>query len=148
MQGEAALISDLRANLYMTQAEAEAAYAEAPEWLRELCRAFADGLNFYLATHPEVQPQRLTRFEPWMPFYFFEGSIGGEIEQVPLAGIADFYARGRAVEAELPSAKDRNSKGTFRAVSQSERRKRCQLRTQSAETSHIIDHRLEPPSPV
>ncbi|MBI2397781.1 MAG: penicillin acylase family protein [Xanthomonadales bacterium] len=104
VQGETALASDLRANLYMTQAEAEAAYGAAPQWLRELCRAFADGLNFYLATHPEVKPQRLTRFEPWMPFFFFEGSIGGDIESVPLEGIAAFYARGRAVEAELPPA--------------------------------------------
>ncbi|MBL0028888.1 MAG: penicillin acylase family protein [Rhodanobacteraceae bacterium] len=104
VQGEAALYSDLRANLYMTRAEAEAAYAAAPEWLRELCRAFADGLNFYLATHPEVKPQLLTRFEPWMPFYFFEGSIGGDIESVPLDGIAAFYGRGRAIEADLPMA--------------------------------------------
>ena len=104
VQGESALWSDLRANLYMTRAEAEAAYAQAPEWLRELCRAFADGLNYYLATHPEVKPQRLTRFEPWMPFYFFEGSIGGDIESVPLEGIAAFYGRGRAVEADLASA--------------------------------------------
>ena len=104
VQGESALWSDLRANLYMTRAEAEAAYAQAPQWLRELCRAFADGLNFYLATHPEVRPQRLTRFEPWMPFFFFEGSIGGDIESVPLDGIAAFYGRGRAVEAELASA--------------------------------------------
>lgn len=104
VQGEAALYSDLRANLYMTRAEAEAAYAAAPEWLRELCRAFADGLNFYLATHPEVKPQLLNRFEPWMPFYFFEGSIGGDIESVPLAGIAAFYGRGRANEADVPTA--------------------------------------------
>ena len=34
VQGEAALYSDLRANLYMTRLEAEAAYAAAPEWLR------------------------------------------------------------------------------------------------------------------
>jgi len=104
VQGEAVLYSDLRANLYMTRAEAEAAYAAAPEWLRELCRAFADGLNHYLATHPEVKPQLLTRFEAWMPFYFFEGSIGGNIELVPLDGIAAFYGRGRANEADVPMA--------------------------------------------
>lgn len=102
VQGEASLYSDLRANLYMTRLEAEAAYAAAPEWLRTLCRAFADGLNHYLATHPEAKPLVLTRFEPWMPFYFFEGSIGGDIEAVPLAGIAAFYGRGRANEADVP----------------------------------------------
>ena len=68
VQGEAAIYSDLRANLYMTRGEAEAAYTAAPDWLRKLCVAFADGLNHYLATHPEVKPQLLTRFEPWMPF--------------------------------------------------------------------------------
>ena len=91
VEGEAAIFSDVRARLYMTMGEAEAAYAAAPEWLRELCDAFADGLNYYLATHPDVKPALLTRFEPWMPMFFFEGSIGGDIEQIPLDGIAEFY---------------------------------------------------------
>ena len=42
--------------------------------------AWADGLNFYLSTHPAVRPRVLTRFEPWMPLSFSEGSIGGDIE--------------------------------------------------------------------
>ncbi len=93
IEGEEALYSDLRARLYMTQAEAEAEYEAAPAWLQELCVAFADGLNYYLHTHPEVTPRLLTQFEPWMPFYFFEGSIGGDIEQIPLRGIEAFYSR-------------------------------------------------------
>ena len=56
-EGEAAIFSDLRARLYMTTDEAKAAYAAAPDWLKELCDAFADGLNYYLATHPEVEPK-------------------------------------------------------------------------------------------
>ncbi|HDZ08894.1 penicillin acylase family protein [Pseudohongiella sp.] len=92
VEGEPALYSDLRARLYMSEAEARDAYASAPDWLQELSDAFADGLNYYLATHPEVQPTLLTRFEPWMPFYFFEGSIGGDIEQIPLHGIEAFYS--------------------------------------------------------
>ena len=91
VDGEAAIYSDVRARLYMTVDEAKAAYAAAPEWLQALCDAFADGLNFYLATHPDVRPALLERFEPWMPMYFFEGSIGGDIEQIPLEGIAEFY---------------------------------------------------------
>ena len=91
VDGEAAIFSDVRARLYMTVDEAKAAYAAAPDWLQELCDAFADGLNYYLATHPEVKPALLTRFEPWMPMFFFEGSIGGDIEQIPLEGIAEFY---------------------------------------------------------
>lgn len=91
VDGEAAIYSDVRARLYMTVAEAKAAYAGAPGWLQALCRAFADGLNYYLATHPEVEPALLRRFEPWMPMFFFEGSIGGDIERIPLDGIAEFY---------------------------------------------------------
>lgn len=89
--GESALYSDLRANLYMTEAEAIAAYEASPEWLRELCVAFADGINYYLDSHPEVEPRLLTRFEPWFPMMFSEGSIGGDIERVSTRAIGEFY---------------------------------------------------------
>ena len=38
-------------------------YAASPAWLKTLMTAWADGLNFYLATHPAVKPRVLTRFE-------------------------------------------------------------------------------------
>ncbi len=98
-EGEDALFSDLRARLYMTVDEAKAAYAASPDWLKALCEGFADGLNYYLATHPEVEPKVLSRFEPWMPMFFFEGSIGGDIEQIALEGIAAFYGEGRSIDA-------------------------------------------------
>jgi len=91
VEGEAALYSDLRANLFMTKEEALAHYEESPEWLKKLCRAFADGINYYLYSHPEVKPKLLTRFEPWMPFYFSEGSIGGNIESISTSAIKAFY---------------------------------------------------------
>ena len=99
LEGEDALYSDVRARLYMTLDEAKAAYAQAPPWLQALCDAFADGLNYYLATHPEQPPRLLERFEPWMPMFFFEGSIGGDIEYVPLAGIKAFYGGEPALES-------------------------------------------------
>jgi len=99
IEGESAIFSDLRARLYMTVDEAKAAYASAPGWLRALCDAWADGLNYYLLTHPGVKPKLLTRFEPWMPMFFSEGSIGGDIEQIPLERIARFYGGGDAAEA-------------------------------------------------
>jgi acyl-homoserine lactone acylase PvdQ len=95
IEGEEALFSDLRARLYMTTDEAIAAYESAPEWLKELCRSFADGLNYYLETHPDVKPALITHFEPWMPMFFSEGSIGGDIEQIPLRGIKAFYGEKR-----------------------------------------------------
>ncbi|MEE4279356.1 MAG: acylase [Halieaceae bacterium] len=117
-EGEGALFSDLRARLYMSTEEAKAAYEASPDWLKALCDAFADGLNYYLATHPQVTPKVIEQFEPWMPMFFFEGSIGGDIEQIPLGGIADFYGRGAPVPdrfasltADLPDDEPRGSNG-------------------------------------
>ncbi len=91
VEGEEALYSDLRANLYMTQKEAINHFENSPEWLRKLCIAFADGINYYLEKHPEVKPKLLTHFEPWMPMYFSEGSIGGDIERISTRKIKKFY---------------------------------------------------------
>lgn len=91
VEGEKALYSDVRANLFMTKEEAILNYENSPKWLQELCVAFADGINFYLKNHPEVTPKLITHFEPWMPMYFSEGSIGGDIERVSTEKIRDFY---------------------------------------------------------
>ncbi len=91
VEGEKSLYSDLRARLYMTKDEAIENYNNSPKWLQELCVAFADGLNYYLATHSEVKPKLITHFEPWMPMYFSEGSIGGDIERVSTRKIKEFY---------------------------------------------------------
>lgn len=91
VEGEEALYSDLRARLYMTTEEAKAAYDASPAWLKQLCDAFADGINYFLYKHPDVKPRLLTHFEPWMPMFFSEGSIGGDIESVDLDGIKSLY---------------------------------------------------------
>ena len=102
VDGEEALYSDLRAKLFMTQEEAIANYDKSPDWLKDLCDAFADGINYYLETHPEVTPKLLTHFEPWMPMYFSEGSIGGDIERIRTSKIKAFYEGKMEIpEAEL-----------------------------------------------
>ena len=63
-------------------------YAQSPAWLQALMNAWADGLNYYLATHPDVHPRVITHFEPWMALSFTEGSIGGDIERVSLDAAA------------------------------------------------------------
>lgn len=102
VEGEKALYSDLRAKLFMTKEEAIANYEKSPQWLKELCIAFADGINYYLKTHPEVTPKLLTHFEPWMPMYFSEGSIGGDIERVSTRKIKAMYEGGM----ELPISEE------------------------------------------
>lgn len=97
VEGEEALYSDVRARLYMTQEEAIEKYESAPDWVKELCMAWADGLNYYLYTHPEVEPALITKFEPWMTMYFTEGSIGGDIERVSERRIRAFYENGASL---------------------------------------------------
>jgi acyl-homoserine lactone acylase PvdQ len=97
VEGEEALYSDLRTKLFMTQKEAEDQFSASPVWLQKLCIAFADGINFYLSKHPEIKPKLLTHFEPWMPMYFSEGSIGGDIERVATKKIKAFYEDGASI---------------------------------------------------
>ncbi|MEV0383010.1 penicillin acylase family protein [Nonomuraea sp. NPDC050643] len=96
-EAESAIWQDLRQRLFIDPEALKRDYAKCPAWLRKLMRAWADGLNYYLATHPEVRPRVLRRFEPWMPLSFSEGSIGGDIERVPLTQLEAFYG-GRQVE--------------------------------------------------
>ena len=90
-EGESQIWRDLRMKLFVDPQEMKRLYAAAPADLRKLMEAWADGLNFYLATHLQVKPRVITRFEPWMPLTFSEGSIGGDIERVNLGQLQAFY---------------------------------------------------------
>ncbi|HZC37094.1 MAG TPA: penicillin acylase family protein [Sphingomicrobium sp.] len=90
-EGEKAIWQDLRARLYVSDSELKADYARSPAPMRRLMDAWADGLNYFLATHPSVHPRVLTHFEPWMVMSFTEGSIGGDIERIDLNKLAAFY---------------------------------------------------------
>jgi acyl-homoserine-lactone acylase len=93
-EGESAIYRDLRMKLFIDPDSMKAMYAASPPEMRTLMDAWADGLNYYLATHPTVKPRVLTRFEPWMALTFSEGSIGGDIEDVSLRALQDFYGSG------------------------------------------------------
>jgi acyl-homoserine-lactone acylase len=108
--GESALWQDLRQRLWIDPAALQADYRSSPAWLRALMDAWADGLNHYLATHPEVRPRVLTRFEPWMALSFTEGSIGGDIERADLTQLAAFYGE-RHVALAAPDEEPRGSNG-------------------------------------
>ncbi len=104
VEGAKSLYADLRMHLFIDTVEAKLIYNESPEWLKKLCVAFADGANYYLYKHPEVKPKLITRFEPWMPFMFSEGSIGGDIETVSLNDLEEFYGNGSPIAAMDPLA--------------------------------------------
>ncbi len=93
IEGEKEIYRDLRMKLFIDPAAMQASYAASPAWLRALMDALADGLNFYLHTHPAVKPKLLTHFEPWMALTFSEGSIGGDIESISLRELEKFYGK-------------------------------------------------------
>ena len=86
--GKAEIFSDLYVRLIIDSAEAVADYNKAPVWLKKLLNAYADGINYYLHKHPEVKPLLLTRFKPWYPLLWTDGSIGaistGDISEMDL----------------------------------------------------------------
>jgi acyl-homoserine-lactone acylase len=92
-EGESAIYQDLRMKLFIDPDSMKVKYAASPEWLRVLMIAWADGLNFYLSTHPKVTPRVITRFEPWMALTFSEGSIGGDIESISVSRLEAFYGK-------------------------------------------------------
>src|SRR5258708_24793805 len=83
-EGDAEVYRDLRMKIFIDPADMKAQYEKAPAWLKALMNAYADGLNYYLASHPKVTPRVIMHFEPWMALSFSEGSIGGDIERVNL----------------------------------------------------------------
>jgi acyl-homoserine-lactone acylase len=110
-EGEKAIWQDLRARLYVSEPELRAHYAASPTWMKRLMDAWAAGLNHYLATHPQVRPRVIARFEPWMALSFTEGSIGGDIERIDLGELQKFYAGKRTLAATVPDYEPRGSNG-------------------------------------
>jgi acyl-homoserine-lactone acylase len=110
-EGPGALSADLRQRLFIDPARLRFDYAHSPAWLVVLMNAWADGLNYFLATHPQVRPRVLHHFEPWMALAFSEGSIGGDIERVNLPALATFYRvdsqPSAAPVADIPRSRDR-----------------------------------------
>ncbi|WP_082551722.1 penicillin acylase family protein [Massilia sp. Root351] len=104
VQGETALYRDLRMKLFISPAGLKAQYAASPAWLKKLMQAWADGLNYYLLTHPSVKPALITHFAPWMALSFSEGSIGGDIESVDLKELERFYGQAPQTGAPGPAA--------------------------------------------
>src|SRR5579859_6231402 len=103
-EGETKIWQDLRQRLFIDPDDLKAQYAASPAWLKALMDAWADGLNFYLATHPKVAARVIRHFEPWMALSFSEGSIGGDIEKANLADLAAFYGGKPEVHAEVDTA--------------------------------------------
>jgi acyl-homoserine lactone acylase PvdQ len=93
VNGEKDLYNDLMIRLVIDSAGAISDYNNAPLWLKKLCDAFADGINYYLYKNPQVKPALLTRFEPWYPLLWTDGSIGAiSTGGVSVRELENFYS--------------------------------------------------------
>ncbi len=102
-EGEQQLYRDLRMKLFIDPEDMQRQFDASPGWLQDLMVAFADGLNYYLHTHPQVEPRVIQKFEPWMALSFTEGSIGGDIERINIQRLQEFYNNGPMVaQLEMP----------------------------------------------
>ncbi len=111
-EGDSAIYEDLRQHLFIDDDYLRRQYRYSPPWLQALSSAWADGLNCYLASHPQVRPLVITHYEPWMALSFTEGSIGGDIESVDLRALAAFYGRGRKPATRLLPNEDAAATGS------------------------------------
>ncbi len=100
VEGESKIFQDLRMKIYIDPNGLKKEFAASPAWLRKLMVAWADGLNFYLSKHADVQPLLIKHFEPWMALSFTEGSVpaGGDIDRVNVPQLEAFYGKTKAPE--------------------------------------------------
>lgn len=93
VNGEDKLYDDLLIRLVIDSADAIADYNRAPKWLKKLCNAFADGINYYLYKNPTVKPALLNYFQPWYPLLWTDGSIGAiSTADLNVADLKKFYS--------------------------------------------------------
>src|SRR6266496_4551624 len=67
VKGESELYNDLLVRLIIDSADAINDLKKSPDWLKKLCNAYADGINYYLYQNPNTKPELLNRFQPWYP---------------------------------------------------------------------------------
>ncbi len=113
VKGEAALAADLYIRLVIDSAAAVADYKKSPTWLRSLMNAYADGINYFLHTHPSVKPALLKQFEPWFPLMWTNGSISAiSTGDVTARDVRALYLEGSEPISAMPTEPEEQLTGS------------------------------------
>ena len=75
VDGKKTLYTDMLLQLVEDSTDAIRDYNLSPAYFKKLLNAFADGVNYYLYTHPNEKPLVLKYFKPWYPLMFTDGSV-------------------------------------------------------------------------
>jgi acyl-homoserine-lactone acylase len=90
--GSKELYTDVQLQLIADTADAIKDYRAAAPWFRKLMDAFADGVNYYLYTHPDVKSAVFQHFVPWYALMFTDGSVSATVTGgINLGETAKFY---------------------------------------------------------
>jgi len=93
VKGVSSLYDDLLIRMIIDSADAVKDYNNSPSWLKKLCNAFADGINYYLYKHTNTKPALLNRFKPWYPLLWTDGSIGAiSTADISVNELKNFYS--------------------------------------------------------
>ncbi len=107
VNGEKDLYNDLQIRMIIDSADAIKDFQNSSSWLKKLLQAYADGINYYLYKHPKVKPALLTRFQPWYPLLWTDGSIGAiDVADITVAELKNFYSGEPAVTAAVAHKED------------------------------------------
>src|SRR5580765_7561917 len=93
VKGETSVYDDLLIRMIIDSADAVKDYNNSPAWLKKLCNAFADGINYYLYKNTNTKPALLNRFKPWYPLLWTDGSIGAiSTADITVNELKNFYS--------------------------------------------------------
>jgi acyl-homoserine lactone acylase PvdQ len=113
IKGESELYNDLLIRLIIDSADAVNDYNKSPAWLKKLCSSFADGINYYLYKNPNTKPVLLSRFKPWYPMLWTDGSIGAiNTADVNANDLKNFYSGTPSVTSAQDGEEDEELTGS------------------------------------
>ncbi|MDO3640587.1 penicillin acylase family protein [Mucilaginibacter sp. L3T2-6] len=116
LDGGKNIFTDVQLQLIADTVDAIKEYRAAAPWFRKLLDAFADGVNYYLYTHPDTKPAVFQRFEPWYALMFTDGSVSATVTGgIKLTETRKFYGDGAeklgAVHQSLADDRETGSNG-------------------------------------
>lgn len=110
IEGEKSLFKDLQIRLLIDSVQAINDYNAAEPWFKKILNAYADGINYFLYKNPQVKPALLTKFKPWYPFLWTDGSIGAiSTGNLTVAELKKFYTNDHTPTGRVPLIRDQHS---------------------------------------
>lgn len=107
LTGEKDIYNDLMIRLLIDSNEAISDYNNSEPWMKKLLNAYADGINYYLYKNPKVKPALLSKFKPWYPYLWTDGSIGAiSTADISVRELKNFYEGNKETGAIKPKHLD------------------------------------------